>query len=134
MEYALKERAKEAKAKLRRLGHKLAYCDGMAHDFDELENQAVKFARKLMERGECSDCVCRALAFAAMGLAFDTDNVASIRATMVALLRASERAEQGAKRFEVIMKSGCRSCGRRLSSRDKPTARHPHATIKGTAR
>ena len=65
----------------------------MAHDFDELENQAVQFARKLMERGECSDCVCRALAFAAMGLAFDTDNVPSIRATMAALLRASERAQ-----------------------------------------
>jgi hypothetical protein len=41
---------------------------GMAHDFDELENQAATFARKLIQRGECSDCVCRALAFAAMGL------------------------------------------------------------------
>ena len=44
-----------------------------------------------------SDCVCRALAFAAVGLAFDTDNVASIRATMAALLGASERAEQAEK-------------------------------------
>ena len=44
-----------------------------------------------------SDCVCRALAFAAMGLAHDTGNVASIRNTMAALLRASERAEQAEK-------------------------------------
>jgi hypothetical protein len=67
----------------------------MAHatDFNELEHQAVRFARKLIRNGECSDCVCRALAFAAMGLAFDTDNVPSLRATMVALLRASEQAE-----------------------------------------
>ena len=71
-----------------------AILRSMAHDFDELENQAVKFARKLIQRGECSDCVCRALAFAAMGMAFDTDNVASIRATLASLLRASERAEQ----------------------------------------
>ena len=65
----------------------------MAHDFDELENQAVTFARNLIERGECSDCVCRALAFAAVGLAFDTDNVDSIRATLASLMRASKRAE-----------------------------------------
>ena len=54
--------------------------EGLAHatDFDELEEQAVTFARALLERGECSDCVCRALAFAAVGLAFDTDNVASM--------------------------------------------------------
>ena len=40
-----------------------------------------------------SDCVCRALAFAAVGMAFDHDNVASIRATLIALVGASERAE-----------------------------------------
>ena len=67
----------------------------MAHasltPFDLLEDEAVEFARKLVQRGECSDCVCRALAFAAMGLAYDTDNVASLRNTMAALLRASEQ-------------------------------------------
>ena len=47
--------------------------DGVSHAsetrFDELEQQAVTFARAMLERGECSECVCRALAFAAMGLA-----------------------------------------------------------------
>ena len=64
----------------------------MAHatDFDELEHQVLAHARSLLERGECSDCVCRALAFCAMGLAHDTDNVASLRATLGALLRATE--------------------------------------------
>ena len=69
----------------------------MAHahstSFDDLEDQAQAFSRDLLQRGECSDCVCRALAFAAMGLAYDTDNVASLRATLAALVRASEQDE-----------------------------------------
>ena len=71
----------------------------MAHasltTFDLIEDEAVEFARKLIQRGECSDCVCRALAFAAVGLAHDTDNAASIRATLTALLQASKRAGNG---------------------------------------
>ena len=51
--------------------------DASLTSFDQLEEAAVTFARKLIQRGECSDCVCRALAFASMGLAFDTDNVPS---------------------------------------------------------
>jgi hypothetical protein len=65
----------------------------MPHDFDALEGEVLVFARKLIERGECSECVARALAFASMGMAYDCGDVASIRATMAALLRASEQDE-----------------------------------------
>ena len=64
--------------------------------FDLIEDEAVEFARGLLQRGECSDCVCRALAFASMATAFDTDNVPSLRATLGALLRASEQDEMTA--------------------------------------
>jgi hypothetical protein len=66
----------------------------MAHDFDQLEDQATAFARGLIRRGECSDCVARALVFAAMGLAFESeDGVAAMHQTLAALLRGIEEQE-----------------------------------------
>ena len=51
----------------------------------------MAFARNLLRQGECPDCMCRALVFAAMALAHETDGVPAIHATLVALVRAMER-------------------------------------------
>jgi hypothetical protein len=67
----------------------------MAHDnFDRLENQATAFARTLLRQGECADCVARALVFAAIGLAFESeDGVAAMHQTLAALVRGIEEQE-----------------------------------------
>ena len=61
--------------------------------FEQLEADAQLFARGLVKRNACPCCVSKALLFAAMELAHETDGVPAMRATLAALLEAGEQDE-----------------------------------------